>query len=234
MGDGRTSKLASQDIGAPFSHGYPLFSHPQAPTGTLLPPITSSTFSLALSLPSCVPGLPSPLAKLPFGPLSRLQARSTFLRILSHSSFIAATWLPRTASWSSIFIYQSSRSRIEAIDRGTTTLQIFYPFFPRSRYHLSRRYFIYFRNTLVPRSRRRFLTILSGLLISNGIVMVIGPRNVLIECLTRARTHTRRRARRRPVRCPFCMRKSYTPREVKFGSGPRCRSAERVSGLETR
>lgn len=95
------------------------------------------------------------------------------------------------------------------------------------------RYFIYFRNTLVPRSRRRFLTILSGLLISNGIV-VIGPRNVLIECLTRARTHTRRRARRRPVRCPFCMRKSYTPREVKFGSGPRCRSAERVSGLETR
>lgn len=137
MGDGRTSKLASQDIGAPFSRGYPLFSHPQAPTGTLLPPITSSTFSLALSLPSCVPGLPSPLAKLPFGPLSRLQARSTFLRILSHSSFIAATWLPRTASWSSIFIYQSSRSRIEAIDRGTTTLQIFYPFFPRSRYHLS-------------------------------------------------------------------------------------------------
>lgn len=37
----------------------------------------------------------------------------------------------------------------------------------------------------------------------------------------------------RPVRCPFCMRKSYTPREVKFGSGSRW-SAERVSGLETR
>lgn len=45
LGDGRTPKHPSQDIGAPFSHCYPLINYPQVPGGCPL-----ITHSLALSL----------------------------------------------------------------------------------------------------------------------------------------------------------------------------------------
>lgn len=158
MGDGRTSKLASQDIGAPFSRGYPLFSHPQAPTGTLLLPITSSTFSLALSLPSYVPGLPSPLFRpLPNFPLSIVSVTSPINVLLPHSlAIVYRCHVAATYASCCIFIYTSERSRIEAIDRRTrqsmnTFVNFTNPSFPfeYAILFLPPRYilFLHFRNT---------------------------------------------------------------------------------------
>lgn len=47
MGDGRTPKLPSQDIGAPFSRYYPPVNHPQVPGGC---PLTARSLALSLSL----------------------------------------------------------------------------------------------------------------------------------------------------------------------------------------
>lgn len=47
LGDGRTPKLPSQDIGAPFSRCYPPVNHPQVPGGC---PLTTRSLALSLSL----------------------------------------------------------------------------------------------------------------------------------------------------------------------------------------
>lgn len=48
LGDGRTPKLPSQDIGAPFLHYYPLINYPQIPGGCPLTTRSPYTFSFAL------------------------------------------------------------------------------------------------------------------------------------------------------------------------------------------
>lgn len=47
LGDGRTPRLPSQDIGAPFSRCYPPVNHPQVPGGC---PLTTRSLALSLSL----------------------------------------------------------------------------------------------------------------------------------------------------------------------------------------
>lgn len=184
-------------------------------------------------------------------PLSRLQARSTFFFHILSPSLIVATWPLRTPRAVSLFIRVNeveSRRSIEGTTINEHLCKFYQPLFPIRVRDIISPASIYFISsfskhflllTLWIRRRNRFfkfelenienistlLTILSKLLISKEIWYgnQASKRPYRVSGVRAPR----------PVRCPFCMRKSYTPREVKFGSGSRW-SAERVSGLETR